>query len=722
VNSILSPSIIKCSTKLSDQNVPAISSSQKPTPTTTTTTTGFSLFNLIKKKKDKSPTPLSSTSLNNSTSSISNQQQILAEQQQLQQQKLKQQKNDLKTISQYIKSFESIVIKSLRQYTLTTSVNLQSRILELLVQLIFLKVDYCVLDSDRIFIDYVLRQFEHLEQSQNGVKLSSNGHENGAFLLSKSYLYDLYENFDSETTHLDALNPFDLNTMLNKLCFTLNTSFSSVFQTNQQNYSQIFSNVSLRQQEHQQSHVIIPKLFDFLLVLSHEKKVPIPSSIQSGHQKTATKNGILSVPEVMQLCDNLIASENSPHTHAIPALRPIVIDLFLNRSSNESADSKDLEAQQDVIMMTMLRLVQYPSVWPLFTLVALKYRSSNQDKWKKCSRQICDALFDSMRSSTTKLKFSECNGHELRSIRRYSQSYIPYINSLKQLIYLMNCLAPQVFRPVDFILLSLFETSKVFFFKSMQKDLSSTEINNSICVLLFHLYILLNNSTEDQLLIRLFNLIPQIISSYSTEGHLYSANQQPFFTPLPQFPKKTNHFSSSSSPKSNSDHNTTTTDENESSHSSTTGGDDAFDSGNNVFDTDDENEFNLNESALFLSQFLLRIYEILFEHVDSMTKFNMNNYVLGSNLTSSCPNAFLNDFQLNRARDLNYEQQLLFNKLMFLLYLVNSGNFSKISNAISLLINDKHKNKKFPRGKLSFFNIFSQRTTFFSININLLFF
>lgn len=43
----------------------------------------------------------------------------------LQQKKLKQQKTDTKTITQYIKSFESIVIKSLRQYTFTTSVNLQ---------------------------------------------------------------------------------------------------------------------------------------------------------------------------------------------------------------------------------------------------------------------------------------------------------------------------------------------------------------------------------------------------------------------------------------------------------------------------------------------------------------------------------------------------------------------------------------------------------------------
>ena len=166
----------------------------------------------------------------------------------------------------------------------------------------------------------------------------------------------------------------------------------------------------------------------------------------------------------MQLCDNLIASENSPHTHAIPALRPLVVDLFLNRSSEEASNSKELEMQQDVIMMTMLRLVAYPQVWPMLTLAVSKLRSAgNQEKWKKCSRQICDAFFDSMRASNTKLKFGEFNGAELRSVRRYSHAYVPFVQSLKQLLVLMNALAPQVYRPVDFILLSLFETSKIFF-------------------------------------------------------------------------------------------------------------------------------------------------------------------------------------------------------------------------------------------------------------------
>ena len=118
-------------------SLPVSSSSSKISNQSVTTVSklsafsgSFSIFNLIRSKTTKS----------NDDRSVAQQQNQL-QQKELQQQKLKQQKTDHKTITQYIKSFESIVIKSLRQYTFTTSTNLQTRILELLTQLIYLKVD-----------------------------------------------------------------------------------------------------------------------------------------------------------------------------------------------------------------------------------------------------------------------------------------------------------------------------------------------------------------------------------------------------------------------------------------------------------------------------------------------------------------------------------------------------------------------------------------------------
>jgi hypothetical protein len=361
----------------------------------------FNLFGFMR-KSSKSESVSNSTPLN-------------------QQQKLKQQRTDHKIITQYIKSFESIVIKSLRQYTFTTSVNLQTRILELLSQLIFLKVDYCLLDSDKVFIEYVLKQFDYLEQKRvtdsshtknnniyaiykSNSSLALNyfynlSEENGSNSLSNSYSIDLYESFDCETMFSDPLNPLDIDTMINKLHVKLNNAHSTSFGASgiafRQNTSggvsnfgsssyssavsntPIISNLNLKQQEHQRNHMLIPKLFDFLILLSHEKRsqTQIQTNIQNTFKNSKllhkSNNGLLTIPEIMQLCENLIASENSPHTHAIPALRPLVIDLFLNRINE---DTKELDIQHDVIMNSLLRLIQYPQIWPLLTIVVLRYK------------------------------------------------------------------------------------------------------------------------------------------------------------------------------------------------------------------------------------------------------------------------------------------------------------------------------------------------------------
>lgn len=104
---------------------------------------GFSLFGFIRKANNvKAEETAASEQIQ--MQKVNQQMQQQQAIQELQQQKLKQQKTDMKIIGQYIKSFESIVIKSLKQYTVTTSVNLQTRILELLNTLIFLKVFFLV--------------------------------------------------------------------------------------------------------------------------------------------------------------------------------------------------------------------------------------------------------------------------------------------------------------------------------------------------------------------------------------------------------------------------------------------------------------------------------------------------------------------------------------------------------------------------------------------------
>ena len=52
------------------------------------------------------------------------------------------------------------------------------------------------------------------------------------------------------------------------------------------------------------------------------------------------------------------------HT-AIPALQPIVHDLFDVRGPGKSDAAKELETQREVVVSMLLRLVQYPQVLTL---------------------------------------------------------------------------------------------------------------------------------------------------------------------------------------------------------------------------------------------------------------------------------------------------------------------------------------------------------------------
>lgn len=51
-----------------------------------------------------------------------------------------------------------------------------------------------------------------------------------------------------------------------------------------------------------------------------------------------------------------------PSLTAIPALQPIVHDLFVLRGSNKADAGKELDTQKEVVVSMLLRLVQYHQV------------------------------------------------------------------------------------------------------------------------------------------------------------------------------------------------------------------------------------------------------------------------------------------------------------------------------------------------------------------------
>uniref|UniRef100_A0A8C9TDV1 Huntingtin n=1 Tax=Scleropages formosus TaxID=113540 RepID=A0A8C9TDV1_SCLFO len=301
-------------------------------------------------------------------------------------------RGDKNAIHNHIRLFEPLVIKALKQYTTSTSVLLQRQVLDLLAQLVQLRVNYCLLDSDQVFIGFVLKQFEYIEVGQ-----------------------------------------------------------------------------------FRDSEAIVPNIFFFLVLLSYERY----------HSKQ-----IISIPKIIQLCDGIMASGRKAVTHAIPALQPIVHDLFVLRGSNKADAGKELETQKEVVVSMLLRLIQYHQVLEMFILVLQQCHKENEDKWKRLSRQIADIILPMIAKQQMHL-----DSHEALGV----------LNTLFETV------APSSLRPVDMLLKSMFVTP------GTMSSVSTMQL--WISGILAVLRVLISQSTEDIVLSRVqeLSLSPFLLSCPAIE-------------------------------------------------------------------------------------------------------------------------------------------------------------------------------------------------------------
>ncbi|KAK9879932.1 hypothetical protein WA026_008441 [Henosepilachna vigintioctopunctata] len=244
-----------------------------------------------------------------------------------------------KVLANYIRIFEPMVIKSLKQYTITSDVQLQVQVLQLLSQLVQLKINYCLLDADQIFINFVIKQFVYIEGGQ--------------------------------IRHCEDL---------------------------------------------------VRKIFQFLVQLSYSKQ----------HSKS-----IINIPKILNLCDVLTASGQCPLTHCIPALEPVVEDIFLTRNALNSSDIKELETTREVILAMLLKLIEYYEVVELIILILddSKY-CCDTDKWLRWSREVLNSFMTSLKTN------------------KYRLDNIDSLNAARKLIFSLN---PQVMHDIDDMILLLFQ-------------------------------------------------------------------------------------------------------------------------------------------------------------------------------------------------------------------------------------------------------------------------
>ena len=86
----------------------------------------------------------------------------------------------------------------------------------------------------------------------------------------------------------------------------------------------------------------------------------------------------ISLLQVMQKCDGVMASGHSVDTFAIPALQPLVLNLFV-RPSREGAE---LDTQREVVLSMLLRVVDHSRVLSLLTHV-LDCFSHSSNHWHR---------------------------------------------------------------------------------------------------------------------------------------------------------------------------------------------------------------------------------------------------------------------------------------------------------------------------------------------------
>ncbi|XP_030643764.1 huntingtin [Chanos chanos] len=323
-------------------------------------------------------------------------------------------RGDKNAIHNHIRLFEPLVIKALKQYTTSTSVTLQRQVLDLLAQLVQLRVNYCLLDSDQVFIGFVLKQFEYIEVGQ-----------------------------------------------------------------------------------FRDSEVIVPNIFFFLVLLSYERY----------HSKQ-----IISIPKIIQLCDGIMASGRKAVTHAIPALQPIVHDLFVLRGSNKADAGKELETQKEVVVSMLLRLIQHHQVLEMFILVLQQCHKENEDKWKRLSRQIADIILPMIGKQQMHL-----DSHEALGV----------LNTLFETV------APSSLRPVDMLLKSMFVTP------STMASVGTVQL--WVSGILAILRVLISQSTEDIILSRVqeLSLSPYLLSC-PTIRRLHDDPASPTAPPPPALAEETN--------------------------------------------------------------------------------------------------------------------------------------------------------------------------------------
>ncbi|XP_014242056.1 huntingtin [Cimex lectularius] len=238
---------------------------------------------------------------------------------------------NVEELKRKINLFTAIVIQSLTEYMVTNNVKLQVEVLTLLIELVKLKVNYCLLDAGLVFLNFVKGQLEYLEAGQ--------------------------------------------------IC---------------------------------QAELLVPQIFTFLVNLLNK-------------QNQAKTN--IGVPQIIQMCDGLMASGQNPVTHSIPALGPVIHHVFMFNTTDMN-DEKELETQREVVLAMLIRLAEYPQVLDMIYKL-MKEGWKFEEHWKRWYRQVVDTIRPLLAEG--RLLITDCS--TLHALLSLNKSFSAPLNNILALLF-----------------------------------------------------------------------------------------------------------------------------------------------------------------------------------------------------------------------------------------------------------------------------------------------
>ncbi|CAH8435652.1 unnamed protein product [Schistosoma turkestanicum] len=321
----------------------------------------------------------------------------------------------------FFKRLEHIVLCGMENYKWTNCYSLQTSILDLLIHLIYLRMNYCQLDIQQKFLNTVLSHCENLAseiQRLETISMMNVGPSNNQFNKGNQQL-NLNKKFSSKSS----------------------ISSTSTFREYCDSDLFLFPMVNLREptivQQHQR---LVNALFRFLVTLTYQYRVIPPSltsvpststhtqskHLDSGNSENSTTSvasttasvtsdnddtvdsRLVELSQVVHLAESLAAETHDPGSVVFTAMIPVIVDLFviqqplcqLINNPKENIDSstkihqiQQANAQRETIFSLLVRRLSHlPASYDQIALILEEVNLSRKIRKNENSIGIIDCL------------------------------------------------------------------------------------------------------------------------------------------------------------------------------------------------------------------------------------------------------------------------------------------------------------------------------------------